>query len=430
MINNIKIILSAVGCGGIICLADAFLAHINIFNAFVLFTHLHHVDSPLKKPFVNAKLRIVSKVHSTPFLVSGVLVALLSITACSTILYNLTSDNAMLVRAIVSAYTFACTSIFVKLSNHMIKLSVDRVLELEKEAARHDIAHFEPPSRTVMEAVVAPYRPFFAVESVGLERIPDGAPHLFVSNHSLYGIEMPLFVNHLYQNKGVFPRGLADHFHFATPNGPVLRTFGAVDGTRDNVDALMEAKHDVLVYPGGGHEVLKASSVPRYELLWKERLGFARCAIKHGYPVLPCACVGTEDMFDMRLGDIPTGHRGMVIPIAVTTPCRVQKVYFWFGNPIPTERYDGEFTNDDFAREVRDEAKAAIEAGIGELQERQGRDPERYLVDQYTSKFRQYFTTSAKKETMAESLDEMVAEAADVDGGDVVGEEGQKIKMK
>ena len=57
---------------------------------------------------------------------------------------------------------------------------------------------------------------------------------------------MPLLINTLYQKKNIFVRGLADHFHFATPNGPILRAMGAVDGTRQNVDALMEAGHDVL----------------------------------------------------------------------------------------------------------------------------------------------------------------------------------------
>lgn len=309
----------------------------------------------------------------------------------------------------------------------MIKLSVDRILEMETEVARHDILQFEPPSKSIMEAMVAPYKPFFAVESIGMERIPDGVSHLFVSNHSLYGLEMPLFVNTLFKNKGVFPRSLADHFHFATLNGPILRAFGAVDGTRDNVDALMKAGYDVLVYPGGGPEVLKHSSVPRYELLWKQRLGFARCAIKHGYPILPCACVGTEDMFD-SIGDIPTGCKGMVIPISITTPCRVQKIYFWFGDPIATEQYNREFTNDDFAKEVRDKTKAAIEAGIRELQEKQGCDPERYLMDQYASQIRRYFT-STKKEEMGSS-DEKVAETVDAGNSDDEEEKEGKLKLK
>ena len=75
-------------------------------------------------------------------------------------------------------------------------------------------------------------------------------------------------------------RGLADHTHWMGPHGPLLRQCGAVDGSRPNVDLLMANKENVLVYPGGGQEILKPKKTMKYELMWKERLGFARMAIK------------------------------------------------------------------------------------------------------------------------------------------------------
>lgn len=70
---------------------------------------------------------------------------------------------------------------------------------------------------------------------------------------------------------------------------------GGVDGTRVNAEFLMQHKQHILVYPGGQREVLKHSSIPNYALLWKERMGFARLAIKYGYPIVPVAAVGVED---------------------------------------------------------------------------------------------------------------------------------------
>ena len=230
---------------------------------------------------------------------------------------------------------------------------------------------------------------------------------------------MPVVLNELYQKKGIFLRGLADHFHFATPNGPILKRFGAVDGTRDNVDVLMKAEQDILVYPGGGHEVLKHGSVPRYELMWKQRLGFARLAIKHGYPIIPTACVGTEDMFD-TIGNIPTGFKGMVVPISVTMPCRIQKIYMWFGNPIPTTQYNGDYTNDDYAKEVRDLTKAAVEQGIRELQAKQLVDPERYMVDQYATKICNCFGISQSVPSSSTNDSEEKGKAAHKVRNDVV----------
>lgn len=137
--------------------------------------------------------------------------------------------------------------------------------------------------------------------------------------------------------------------------------------------------------------MLKPSSVPRYELMWKERLGFARMAIKHRYPIIPCAAVGTEDMLEMIMDIlVDLVRKGQYILIAYPNG-KVQKVYFWFGNPISTEEYDDDYQNMEYAREVRDMIKAAVEAGIKELQERQQVDPDRYLVDQFTKSLKDAF---------------------------------------
>jgi 1-acyl-sn-glycerol-3-phosphate acyltransferase len=49
----------------------------------------------------------------------------------------------------------------------------------------------------------------------------------------------------------------------------------------------------VTVFPGGGREVNKRKN-EQYKLVWKNRLGFARLAIQHGYPIVPFASVGAE----------------------------------------------------------------------------------------------------------------------------------------
>jgi 1-acyl-sn-glycerol-3-phosphate acyltransferase len=201
---------------------------------------------------------------------------------------------------------------------------------------------------------------------------------------------MPSFVSGLYLEKDVYVRGLADHFHFCSPHGSVLKSFGAVDGTRANVDCLMDAKQNVLVYPGGGQEVLKNSSVPKYSLLWKERLGFARLAIKHGYPIIPCASVGVEDMIDIMADiNLESCRKGHFLPIpGPINPIRLQKLYFWVGGPIPTAQYKGDWKNDTFAREVRDRTKVAVEKGIQSLQEKQQTDPDRFLVHRFAKEVR------------------------------------------
>ena len=128
-------------------IVDIALVAINIFNAFVLFAHLHPVESPLKKILLVRIKNVVAGVHSTRFGVVFVQLSLFIITAYSATRYYEEDDTSMLIRAIVSGYTFACTSIFVKLSHQMLQLSIDRLMELEKEVARHDICNFTPPTK-------------------------------------------------------------------------------------------------------------------------------------------------------------------------------------------------------------------------------------------------------------------------------------------
>ena len=54
---------------------------------------------------------------------------------------------------------------------------------------------------------------------------------------------------------------------------------GMVRGTRDNVRALMRSRQTILVFPGGAREVNKRRG-QQYQLLWRERIGFARLALE------------------------------------------------------------------------------------------------------------------------------------------------------
>ena len=40
----------------------------------------------------------------------------------------------------------------------------------------------------------------------------------------------------------------------------------------------------------------------KYQLIWKERLGFAKLAIEYGYPIIPFAAVGAGDAYDIVPG--------------------------------------------------------------------------------------------------------------------------------
>ena len=60
----------------------------------------------------------------------------------------------------------------------------------------------------------------------------------------------------------------------------------------------MRDDQTILVFPGGSREVNKRRG-QQYQLLWGQRMGFARLAFEHGYPIVPCAAVGADDMLDV-----------------------------------------------------------------------------------------------------------------------------------
>jgi hypothetical protein len=250
-----------------------------------------------------------------------------------------------------------------------------------------------------------PLKRLLSPVSLGSDRIPREGPVLLTGNHSIYGlVDIPMLGLEVFEKTGRAVRGLADHNHFALPVWrDLLRRIGAVRGTRDVCSRLFEAGEAVLVFPGGGREVMKRKH-ERYRLIWKERIGFARLAIQHGVPIVPFAAVGVEDMFDIVLdaedilqspvGDLlrvlgiteqPWFRHGEVIPpIArgrgIAALPRLERQYFLFGEPIDTIRHAGRHEDPEVCFALREEVKAAIEAQIAELIEFRNSDRERYPI--------------------------------------------------
>src|SRR5664279_5318696 len=107
----------------------------------------------------------------------------------------------------------------------------------------------------------------------------------------------------LWRRRGIRLRGLGDHGHYRIPVWRnLLERSGMVRGTRENVRALMRDGQHILVFPGGTGEVFHGRG-QKYQLLWKERVGFARLAIEFGYPIVPFAAVGAEEMFDIVIDE-------------------------------------------------------------------------------------------------------------------------------
>ena len=229
----------------------------------------------------------------------------------------------------------------------------------------------------------------------GLENLPANGS-LLVGNHTIYGfLDLPFMMAEVWKRRRLVIRGLGEHAHYAVPVWrDLLAACGMVRGTRDNVRALMGDRQTILVFPGGAREVNKRRG-QQYQLLWKERIGFARLAIEQGYPVVPFAAVGADDMLDVivdrntpiygRLAGLYEKLLGFPTPPVVRgvgpTPIpRLERLYFWFGEPVDSARFGSRFDDTEAARDLRDQVRQAILVGIQSLLDERDQDPHRSLL--------------------------------------------------
>lgn len=258
------------------------------------------------------------------------------------------------------------------------------------------------PPEARLDRLVSLLEPFSRVTQpklYGVDRLPtDGS--LLVGNHTIYGLlDVPFMVAEVWKHRRIVIRGLGEHAHYAVPIWRDLLTAGGmVRGTRDNVRALMRERQTILVFPGGAREVNKGRG-QQYQLLWRERIGFARLALEQGYPIVPAAAVGAEEMLDVlvdrstpiygqfaafyeKLMGFPTPP--IVRGVGPTPIPRPERLYFWFGEPIDTGSLGGRDDDTAAARALRDQVKRAILLGIQFLRDERDQDSDRGLLRRLT----------------------------------------------
>ena len=266
---------------------------------------------------------------------------------------------------------------------------------MAKAANSHEAVPAAPSAKSLAPVVkaLAPVRRIIKPKFYGIEHVPKGGAML-VGNHTLNGVfDLMMLIAELIE-RGIVVRGLGDHALFRIPvSRKLLTACGVVPGTRANTRELMRRGDLIMVFPGGAREVAKRKG-ERYQLIWKNRLGFAVMAIEGRYPIVPFASMGIEDALDIVLDtDNPllaparklamkllnVEPPPMVRGIGLTPIPRPERMYFWFGEPISTGEYDG-VVNEHNARDLRARTAASIEGGLDFLIDERENDPERSLL--------------------------------------------------
>lgn len=255
-----------------------------------------------------------------------------------------------------------------------------------------DFVNFDKPQSETLNKAMSLLRAYFSPVSYGLENIEPGIPYLFAGNHTTLGFfDTFMLYDELRRSKDIYLRGMADHAHFSMPYwGDFIKRAGAVPGTRENCRKVMEAGQSICVFPGGGREVAKRRG-ESYQLFWKKRTGFVRMAVEQGYSILPFAAVGGESIFSIvrdadeimasplgkmlkrrGLFDGPTFKNGEQLPplvrgIGLSMFPRPERLYFSFGKPVSTKRYQGKHEDEKTLLKLRAEVEDSVSSQIGEL---------------------------------------------------------------
>jgi 1-acyl-sn-glycerol-3-phosphate acyltransferase len=231
----------------------------------------------------------------------------------------------------------------------------------------------------------------------GLENLPADGRFLLVGNHTSAGWpEIVMTPYYVHRHLGVRVRGLADQRITAVKGlqRDLIEAVGAVPGQPDIGAELMRRDETILVFPGGGRDMLKFKG-EEYQLQWEGRSGFARLAIAHDYPIVPVGLVGGDDVFHSlverngtwermtrTLGQRLHGFSGVGVPLirglGPTLLPRPQRMYLRFGQPMSTTR-PARVKADKWEADVKQRTQAALEAILADLQEMRCDDPFRNL---------------------------------------------------
>ena len=138
---------------------------------------------------------------------------------------------------------------------------------------------------------------YFRGEVRGLGNIPEQGPVLMVGNHSGGNVtpDTHVFTLAFCAYFGVERRfyQLAHNLVLSMPGLGILRKFGTVAASPDNMRKALESDAALLVYPGGDYEVHRPSWEGN-KVDFGGRKGFIRQALRHDVPLVPVVSIGGQ----------------------------------------------------------------------------------------------------------------------------------------
>ena len=167
---------------------------------------------------------------------------------------------------------------------------------------------------------------------------------LFVANHQLYGLEIPLLYAAIYKKTGVWPSLLlSDSFPLQIPVVSHVLTY--LFCATSNMEGAFKKGDCLLYFPGRFNEMLRTKKMKSHIPIWENNMEFARLALEFDYKIVTVGCVGIEENL-WRLADIPGSAvfkrelttKYMCLPLTTFFPN--QRVYVAIGSIVSCKTYN------------------------------------------------------------------------------------------
>jgi 1-acyl-sn-glycerol-3-phosphate acyltransferase len=131
----------------------------------------------------------------------------------------------------------------------------------------------------------------------GIEHMPAGAA-LVIGNHNSVGMspESHILAQAMRSNSGVasMPRPLAHEILFRLkPVRRLIEALGAIPASHEAADELFARGEKALVFPGGDMEAMRPFRA-RDRIVFGNRSGYVRLALRHDVPIVPVVTAGAH----------------------------------------------------------------------------------------------------------------------------------------
>lgn len=137
---------------------------------------------------------------------------------------------------------------------------------------------------------------YHGYEVIGMEHLPVEGPALIVYYHGAIPIDMYYFVARVCLERDRLIHTVADRFLFKLPGwGIISEAMKVIPGTVQTCANILKEGNLLAISPGGVYEAQFGNN--NYELLWRNRVGFAKVAIEAKVPIIPMFTENLREAF-------------------------------------------------------------------------------------------------------------------------------------